>query len=103
MADMRTIKIRLSSYDYNLLDQSVQIIVGIARSTGAVVNGPIPLPTNNKKLTLLASPHVDKNARNQIEIRRHNRYLVVIIDESSNTVDALMKSNLAAGVEVSIL
>ena len=95
------IRIKLKSYDYNLVDKSAQKIVKTVKSTGAVVSGPIPLPTNKKIFTVLKSPHVNKKSREQFEIRTHKR-LLDIIDPTPQTVDALMKLDLAAGVDVEI-
>ncbi|MBW1690029.1 MAG: 30S ribosomal protein S10 [Deltaproteobacteria bacterium] len=95
------IRIRLRAYDYKLLDQSVLEIVDTARSTGAKVAGPIPLPTEINKYCVLRSPHVDKKSREQFEIRTHKR-LIDILEPTQQTVDALMKLDLAAGVDVEI-
>lgn len=95
------IRIRLKAYDHKLIDQSTREIVQVAKRTGAQVKGPIPLPTKIEKFTLLISPHVDKDARDQYEIRTHKR-LVDIVEPTDKTVDALMKLNLAAGVDVQI-
>ncbi len=95
------IRIRLKGYDYRLLDQSVQEIVETAVRTGARVAGPIPLPTKIRKITVLRSPHVDKKSREQFEIRTHKR-LIDIVDPTPQTVDALMKLDLSAGVDVEI-
>ncbi len=95
------IRIRLKGYDHRLLDQSVQEIVETAVRTGARVAGPIPLPTRIKKITVLRSPHVDKKSREQFEIRTHKR-LIDIVDPTPQTVDALMKLDLSAGVDVEI-
>jgi small subunit ribosomal protein S10 len=95
------IRIRLRAYDYKLLDQSVSEIVDTARSTGAKVAGPIPLPTEINKYCVLRSPHVDKKSREQFEIRTHKR-LIDILEPTQQTVDALMKLDLAAGVDVEI-
>ena len=95
------IRIRLKGYDHRLLDQSVQEIVETAVRTGAKVSGPIPLPTRIKKITVLRSPHVDKKSREQFEIRTHKR-LIDIVDPTPQTVDALMKLDLSAGVDVEI-
>lgn len=97
----QNIKIRLKSFDYRLIDQSTKEIVNTAKRTGAQIQGPIPLPTRKEKFTLLISPHVNKDARDQYEIRTHKR-LVVIVDPTDKTVDALMKLDLAAGVDVQI-
>jgi len=95
------IRIRLKAFDYRLIDQSTQEIVDTARRTGAQVRGPIPLPTNKERFTVLISPHVNKDARDQYEIRTHKR-LLDIVEPTEKTVDALMKLDLAAGVEVQI-
>ena len=95
------IRIRLKAFDYKLIDQSAQEIVDTAKRTGAVVKGPIPLPTRIERFDLLRSPHVNKKARDQFEIRTHQR-LMDIIDPTDKTVDALMKLDLAAGVDVEI-
>ena len=95
------IRIKLKSYDYNLVDKSAEKIVKTVKSTGAVVNGPIPLPTKKERFTVLISPHVNKDARDQYEIRTHKR-LLDIVEPTEKTVDALMKLDLAAGVEVQI-
>ncbi|AEK57253.1 SSU ribosomal protein S10p (S20e) [Acidithiobacillus caldus SM-1] len=95
------IRIRLKSYDYRMLDISAAEIVETARRTGARVCGPIPLPTKIERFTVLRSPHVDKNARDQFEQRTHKR-LLDILDPNDKTVDALIKLDLAAGVDVEI-
>ena len=95
------IRIRLKAFDHRLIDQSAQEIVDTARRTGAQVKGPIPLPTDKERFTLLISPHVNKDARDQYEIRTHKR-LMDIVEPTEKTVDALMKLDLAAGVEVQI-
>ena len=95
------IRIRLRSFDHKLLDQSVGEIVETARRTGAQVAGPIPLPTDINKFCVLRSPHVDKKSREQFEIRTHKR-LLDILEPTQQTVDALMKLDLAAGVDVEI-
>ncbi len=95
------IRIRLKAYDSKLLDQSAGEIVETARRTGAKVSGPIPLPTRINKFTVLRSPHVDKKSREQFEIRTHKR-LLEIIDPTQQTLDALMKLDLSAGVDVEI-
>ena len=100
MASQR-IRIRLKAFDHRLIDQSAMEIVETARRTGAFVRGPIPLPTRKERFTLLVSPHVDKDARDQYEIRTHKR-LMDIVDPTDKTVDALMKLDLAAGVDVQI-
>jgi small subunit ribosomal protein S10 len=95
------IRIRLKAFDYKLIDQSAQEIVDTAKRTGAIVKGPIPLPTKKERYDLLRSPHVNKKSRDQIEIRTHLR-LMDILDPTDKTVDALMKLELAAGVDVEI-
>jgi len=95
------IRIRLKGYDYRLLDQSVVEIVETVKRTGATVIGPIPLPTKISRFTVLRSPHVDKKSREQFEIRVHKR-LIDILNPTPETVDALMKLNLSAGVGVEI-
>ena len=95
------IRIRLKAFDHRLIDQSTQEIVETAKRTGAQVKGPIPLPTKKEKFTVLTSPHVNKDARDQYEIRTHKR-LLDIVDPTPQTVDALMKLDLAAGVDVEI-
>ena len=95
------IRIKLKAYDHRLLDQSVKEIVDTAQRTGARIAGPMPLPTKISKFTILRSPHVDKKSREQFEIRTHKR-LIDIYDPTPDTVDALMKLELAAGVDVEI-
>jgi len=95
------IRIRLKAYDHKLLDQAANEIVETARETGARVAGPIPLPTVINKYCVLRSPHVDKKSREQFEIRTHKR-LLDILEPTQQTVDALMKLDLAAGVDVEI-
>src|SRR5512143_4104970 len=95
------IRIRLKGYDHRLLDQSALEIIDTAKRTGAKVSGPIPLPTRINRWTVLRSPHVDKKSREQFEIRTHKR-LMDILDPTPQTVDALMKLELAAGVDVEI-
>ena len=95
------IRIRLKAFDHRLIDQSTQEIVDTARRTGAQVKGPIPLPNDKERFTVLISPHVNKDARDQYEIRTHKR-LLDIVEPTEKTVDALMKLDLAAGVEVQI-
>ncbi len=95
------IRIRLKAYDYRILDQSTTEIVDTARRTGARIAGPIPLPTDLNKWTVLRSPHVDKKSREQFEIRTHKR-LIDIFEPTPQTVDALMKLDLPAGVDVEI-
>ncbi len=95
------IRIRLKGYDHRVLDQSTWEIVQTAKRTGALVTGPIPLPTDINRYTVLRSPHVDKKSREQFEIRTHKR-LIDILEPTPNTVDALMKLDLPAGVDVEI-
>ena len=95
------IRIRMKAYDHKLLDQSVGEIVDTATRTGARVAGPIPLPTSINRYTVLRGPHIDKKSREQFEIRTHKR-LIDILDPTPQTVDALMKLELAAGVDVEI-
>jgi small subunit ribosomal protein S10 len=95
------IRIRLKSFDHRLIDQSAREIVDTAKRTGAQVLGPIPLPTKKERFTVLISPHVNKDARDQYELRTHKR-LMDIVDPTDKTVDALMKLDLAAGVDVQI-
>ena len=97
----QSIRIRLKAFDHKLIDTSTQEIVETARRTGAQIRGPIPLPTRKERFTILISPHVNKDARDQFEIRTHKR-LIDIVEPTEKTVDALMKLNLAAGVEVQI-
>ncbi len=99
--ESQSIRIRLKAYDHRLLDQSVREIVSTAKRTGAQVRGPIPLPTKIEKFTVLRSPHIDKKSREQFEIRTHNR-VIDIVDWQPQTVDALMKLDLSAGVDVEI-
>ena len=99
--DTQKIRIRLKAFDYKLLDQSVTEIVDTAMRTGAKVAGPIPLPTRINKYCVLRSPHVDKKSREQFEIRTHKR-LLDILEPTQQTVDALMKLDLSAGVDVEI-
>ena len=97
----QSIRIRLKAFDHRVLDQSTGEIVNTAKRTGAQVRGPIPLPTKIERFTVLRSPHIDKKSREQFEIRTHKR-LLDIIDPTPQTVDALMKLDLAAGVDVEI-
>ena len=99
--ESQNIRIRLKAFDHRVLDQSAREIVSTARRTGAEVRGPIPLPTRLERFTVLRSPHIDKKSREQFEIRTHKRVLD-IIDPTPQTVDALMKLDLAAGVNVEI-
>ena len=95
------ISIRLKAFDHRLIDQSTAEIVETAKRTGAQVRGPIPLPTRFERFTVLTSPHVNKDARDQYEIRTHKR-LIDIVEPTDKTVDALMRLDLAAGVDVQI-
>lgn len=97
----QSIRIRLKAFDHRLIDRSASEIVDTAKRTGARVRGPIPLPTKKERFTVLISPHADKDARDQYEIRTHKR-LMDIIEPTDKTVDALMKLDLAAGVDVQI-
>ena len=99
--DQQNIRIRLKAFDHRVLDQSTVEIVDTAKRTGAEVRGPIPLPTKIERFTVLRSPHIDKKSREQFEIRTHRR-LLDIVDPTPQTVDALMKLDLAAGVDVEI-
>ncbi len=99
--DSTNIRIRLKAFDHRVLDQSTGEIVHTAKRTGAQVRGPIPLPTRIERYTVLRSPHIDKKSREQFEIRTHKR-LLDIVDPTPQTVDALMKLDLAAGVDVEI-
>ncbi|PPR70230.1 MAG: 30S ribosomal protein S10 [Alphaproteobacteria bacterium MarineAlpha1_Bin1] len=99
--ESQNIRIRLKAFEHRVLDQATSEIASTARRTGARVRGPIPLPTRIEKFTVLRSPHIDKKSREQFEIRTHKR-LLDIIDPTPQTVDALMKLDLAAGVDVEI-
>ena len=99
--EQQNIRIRLKAFDHRILDQSAREIVNTAQRTGATIRGPIPLPTRIEKYTVLRSPHIDKKSREQFEIRTHKRVLD-IVDPTPQTVDALMKLDLAAGVNVEI-
>jgi small subunit ribosomal protein S10 len=99
--ESQDIRIRLKAFDHRVLDQSTAEIVGTAKRTGAQVRGPIPLPTRIEKYTVLRGPHIDKKSREQFEIRTHKR-LLDIVDPTPQTVDALMKLDLASGVDVEI-
>ncbi|MEE8200282.1 MAG: 30S ribosomal protein S10 [Candidatus Acidoferrales bacterium] len=101
MQQREKIRIRLKGYDHRVLDQSTWEIVQTAKRTGALVAGPIPLPTDINRYTVLRSPHVDKKSREQFEIRTHKR-LIDILEPTATTVDALMKLDLPAGVDVEI-
>ena len=100
---MKTVRLRikLRAYDHKVLDSSVEEIVSAAKETGAKIAGPIPLPTEINKFTVLRSPHVDKKSREQFEMRTHKR-LVDILDPTQQTVDSLMKLDLSSGVDVEI-
>lgn len=95
------IRIKLKAFDHRLIDLSIREIVGAVKRTGAILRGPIPLPTRKERFTILISPHVDKDARDQYEIRTYKR-LLDIVDPTEKTVDALMGLELASGVEVQI-
>ena len=97
----QTIRIRLKAFDHKLIDQSAGEITETAKRTGAMVKGPIPLPTKKERFTVLISPHVNKDARDQYELRTYKRMLD-IVEPTDKTVDALMKLDLAAGVDVQI-
>lgn len=99
--EAQNIRIRLKAFDHRVLDQSMREIVGTAKRTGARVRGPIPLPNRIERFTVNRGPHVDKKSREQFEVRTHKR-LLDIIDPTPQTVDALMKLDLAAGVDVEI-
>ena len=99
--ESQKIRIRLKAFDYKLIDQSALEIVETAKRTGAVVKGPVPLPTSIERFDVLRSPHVNKTSRDQFEIRTHRR-LMDIMDPTDKTVDALMKLDLPAGVDVEI-
>ena len=101
MAKNQNIRIRLKAFDHRLIDKSALEIVDTAKRTGAQVKGPIPLPTKKERFTILTSPHVNKDARDQYELRTHKR-LMDIVNPTDKTVDALMKLDLAAGVDVQI-
>ncbi len=101
VTNSQKIRIRLKAYDHRLLDQSTKEIVDTAKRTGARIVGPIPLPTEINKFCVLRSPHVDKKSREQFEMRTHKR-LLDILEPTQQTIDALMKLDLAAGVDVEI-
>src|ERR1700750_913449 len=101
MATQQKIRIRLKAFDYKLIDQSALEIVETAKRTGAIVKGPVPLPTRLQRYDILRSPHVNKTARDQFEMRTHHR-LMDIVAPTDKTVDALMKLDLPAGVDVEI-
>ncbi len=102
--ELQIIRIRLKAFDYRLIDRSTREIVDTVVRTGARIKGPVPLPTRKERYTVLISPHVNKDARDQYEIRTHKRMLDIIVnpEENNKTVDALMKLDLSAGVEVQI-
>jgi len=99
--EQQHIRIRLQAYDHKILDQSTEEIVNTAKRTGAVIKGPIPLPTKKEIFTVLRSPHIDKKSREQFETRTHKR-LIDIMEPTPQTIEALMKLDLAAGVDVEI-
>ena len=99
--EKQKIRIRLQAYDHKILDQSTLEIVNTAKRTGAQIKGPIPLPTTKEIITVLRSPHIDKKSREQFETRTHKR-LIDIVDPTPQTIEALMKLDLAAGVDVAI-
>ena len=101
MANQEMIRIRLKAYDHQLIDATAEKIVETAKRNGATVSGPIPLPTEKEIITILRSPHVNKDSREQFEMRTHKR-LIDILQPSSKTVDALMKLDLPAGVDIEI-
>ncbi|HJP05726.1 MAG: 30S ribosomal protein S10 [Gammaproteobacteria bacterium] len=101
MATNQNIRIRLKAFDHRLIDSSAREIVETAKRTGAQVKGPVPLPTKMERFTVLISPHVNKDARDQYELRTHKR-LMDIVEPTDKTVDALMKLELPAGVDVQI-
>ncbi|TDJ44688.1 MAG: 30S ribosomal protein S10 [Gammaproteobacteria bacterium] len=101
MATNQNIRIRLKAFDHRLIDSSAKEIVETAKRTGAQVKGPVPLPTKMERFTILISPHVNKDARDQYELRTHKR-LMDIVEPTDKTVDALMKLELPAGVDVQI-
>ena len=101
MAASQNIRIRLKAFDHRLIDKSAREIVETAKRTGAIVKGPVPLPTRMERFDILRSPHVNKTSRDQFEIRTHQR-LMDIVDPTDKTVDALMKLDLPAGVDVEI-
>ena len=99
--DSQNIRIKLQAYDHRLLDQSVKEIVNTAKRTGAQVRGPIPMPTRIQRYTVNRSPHIDKKSREQFEVRTHKR-VIDILEPKQQTIDALMKLDLASGVDVEI-
>ncbi|MBU6389036.1 30S ribosomal protein S10 [Patescibacteria group bacterium] len=100
-ATKQRIRIRLKAYDYRIIDKSAKHIVETAERTGAKVVGPIPLPTDRKVTTLLRSPHIDKDSREQFEMRIHKR-LIDVLDPTSSTIDSLMNLDLPAGIDIEI-
>jgi len=98
---MNRIRIRLKAYDYNLLDKSTEKIVKTAKSTGAIISGPIPLPSKRSIYTILRSPHVNKKSREQFQLKVHKRILD-LMNSTTKTVDALMKLDMPAGVDIEI-
>ena len=101
MSKQQRIRIRLKAYDHRVLDQSVQKIVDAAERTGAVVVGPVPLPTRIEKFTINRSPFIDKDSREQLEIRTHKR-LIDVLEPTGKTIETLMRLNLPAGVDIEI-
>lgn len=101
MAKRQRIRIRLKSYDHRVLDQSARRIVEAAERTGAAVVGPVPLPTKIERFTVMRSPFIDKDSREQLEIRTHKR-LIDVLEPTSKTVDTLMRLNLPAGVDIEV-
>ncbi len=101
MAVKQKIRIRLKAFDHKILDNSAERIVETARRTGAIVSGPVPLPTERNVFTVLRSPHIDKDSREQFEMRTHKR-LIDILEPTPKTVDALMRLDLPAGVDIEI-
>ncbi len=97
----QNIRIRLKAYDHNLIDKSTDKIIRTARATGAVISGPVPIPTKHSVYTVLRSPHVDKKSREQFETRIHKR-LIDILNATNKTIDALMKLELPSGVDIEI-
>lgn len=102
MANQR-LRVKLRAYDHEILDQSVQRIIDIAKRSGAQISGPVPLPTEKNIFCVLRSPHVDKKSREHFEIRTHKRLIDIYFDPQQKTVDALMKVDLPAGVDIEIL
>ena len=101
MVGSKGIQIKMEAYDYEILDQSAQEIVGTAKKSGAKVSGPIPLPTRIERYTVLRSPHIDKKSREQFEIRTHKR-LIYISDSTPKTIEALSKLHMPAGVDIQL-